>query len=157
MITNFPPPQHLETEIYKQFESDHNVQFNKTVPTADLPKADQYAYSFYYKFTFFPITSDLGRLRYWWHSVAGFTQTSSFAGTEYGDRTLAIYFLYWGESVGFHATTYDNNCNRDCGNYWKNFDGNTLKDIQNSWTRIYFGYSQSKRAAFAYFKFERTG
>jgi hypothetical protein len=99
----------------------------------------------------------MGRLRSWWHSLSGFSEFDSYAGAGWGERNLAIFFLYWGHSVGFHVTTYDYHCNRDCGNYWKNAEGNTMKDIQNSWTRVYMGYSHLKRAAYAYFQFERTG
>jgi hypothetical protein len=131
----------------------HTERYIVETPTNELNDAEDYAYPFYYKFKWLPQTTDFGRLRSWWHCFAGFTETGSYAGAGWGERNLAIFFIYWGSSVGFHLTTYDYNCNRDCGNYWKNLEGYNMMDIQNSWTRIYFGYSHARRAAFAYMSF----
>jgi len=155
--TEFNTPQHLASTTYVQAELEHTKNYLVEVPSTDLQNVVEYSYSFYHKFTWLAGTTDLGRLRSWWHCLAGFTENPSYAGTSWGDRNLAIFFIYWGASVGFHATTYDYNCNRDCGNYWKNFEGNNMFDIQNSWTKVYMGYSHEKRSAFAYFNFERTG
>lgn len=152
---NMPQPTHY-TEAYSQEELYHT---NRLYVDGGMKAEDNYdiAYSFYYKFKFFPGTTDMGRLRHWWHCFAGFTERGSYAGAGWQERTLSIFFIYWAHSVGFHATLYDYNCNRDCGNYWKNVEGLNMPTLQNSWTKVYFGYSLKRRAAFLYFHFERTG
>lgn len=43
-------------------------------------------------------------------------------------------------SVGFLGLSYDLNCNNGCVTP-KNVEGFGLEDVQNSWVRIYMGYS----------------
>jgi hypothetical protein len=140
-----------------QSELAHRERLYLDVPQNELEENYDIAYSFYYKFKWLPLTTDMGRLRSWWHCFAGFTEVGSYAGAGWHERTLSIFFIYWAHSVGFHATMYDFNCNKNCGNYWKNAEGLDMASIQNSWTRVYFGFSQKKKSAFAYFHFERTG
>lgn len=135
----------------------HRERLIVKAPTEELQENYDIAFSLYYKFKWFPSTTDMGRLRGWWHSFAGFTEVGSYAGAGWEHRTLSIFFIYWAHSVGFHNTLYDYNCNRDCGNYWKNAEGFRMEDIQGSWTKVYYGYSHAKRSAFIYFSFEKTG
>lgn len=142
---------------YNNHELKHTEPFVYDVDNEAASQAVEYSYSYWYKFTWFPGTTDLGRLRGWWHSISGITEEGSYAGAGYGDRNLAIFFTYWGHSVGFHPTTYDLNCNENCGNHYKWVDALGMRNLQNSWTRIYMGYSHEKREVYAYFEFERSG
>lgn len=88
--------------------------------------------------------------------MSGFTEKQTYDDASAGGMTLVMIFKSLADSVGFLGASYDINCNDGCLAI-KKAEGLDLTHVQNSWTRVYMGYSHARRAAFAYISVEKSG
>lgn len=92
------------------------------MPAGSLSSLYEYSYSFYYKFTFFPDTTEMAKLRSYAMTMSGFTENGSYDGYGPGDMNLVMIFNRMGNSAGFIGASYDLNCNDGCLGV-KTYDG----------------------------------